>query len=407
VLSLEQFAAGPWATMQLADLGAEVIKLEDPAVGGDLGRHVPPYAADGNSLYFESFNRGKRSVCLELRSEAGRTVFHDLVRGADVVFANVRGDVVERLGIGYRNLASLNPSIVCCSLSGFGRTGPRANEGAYDHTIQAISGWQAITGEPDGPPTRSGVSVVDLSGGYAAAITILAAVLDARTSGVGADIDIALQEVAVAQLAYLATWSASRGYVPTRHTRSRHPSIAPFQTFAAADGWLVIACPKDGLWRRLCQAVNRSDLSDDPRYSTLAARLDNRESLVTELEAVLVRAPVDHWLRRLRIAGVPSAPVNDVADALADPQLEDRHAMLSYDHPALGPVHQPASPLRVSSGRVSARRAPFLGEHNDSTLASLCGYDAETIRALGDAGAFGDVDRQPESALEAPEGPTS
>jgi crotonobetainyl-CoA:carnitine CoA-transferase CaiB-like acyl-CoA transferase len=379
--------------MQLADLGAEVIKLEDAAVGGDLGRHVPPYASDGSSLYFESFNRGKRSVCLELRSDAGKTVFHDLVRRADVVFANVRGDVVERLGIGYRHLAPLNPAIVCCSLSGFGRTGPRADEGAYDHTIQAISGWQAITGEPDGPPTRSGVSVVDLSGGYAAAITILAAVLDARSTGLGADIDIALQEVAVAQLAYLATWSASRGYAPTRHTRSRHPSIAPFQTFAAADGWLVIACPKDGLWRRLCQAINRTDLCDDPRYSTLAARLENREDLVTELEAVLAHAPVDHWLRRLRIAGVPSAPVNEVGEALADAQLDARRTMISYDHPIFGTIHQPASPLRVSSGRAPARRAPFLGEHNDSALTSLCGYEPETITALAEAGAFGDLGR--------------
>jgi crotonobetainyl-CoA:carnitine CoA-transferase CaiB-like acyl-CoA transferase len=404
VVSIEQFAAGPWATLQLADLGAEVVKLEDPDSGGDLARYVPPYQEGGSSLYFETFNRGKRSVALELRNEAGRGVFEDLVRAADVVFANVRGDVVKKLRISYEDLAPINPRVVCCSLSGYGRTGPRAAEGAYDHTIQAIAGWQQITGEPEGPPIRSAVSVVDFSGGYAAAIGILAAVLDARRSGLGTDVDIALQEVAVAQLSYLATWSASRGYEPRRQVRSSHPTIVPFQTFAAADGWLVIACPKDELWRRLCAALDRNDLAEDPRYMEIGGRSRNRETLVAELERTLSAGDVSHWLERLRAAGVPSAPVNDVAAALSDPQVQSREAMVGYDHPMLGPVKQPASPIRLGRGGAPAVRAPLLGEHTRTVLEFVCGYDDAHLDRLREVGAFGASDDRRAEAFTAGRG---
>ena len=216
--------------MQLADLGADVIKIEDPASGGDVARYVPPFQEGTDSLFFESFNRGKRSVLLDLRSDADRAAFHKLVENADVVFSNLRGDGAERLGLRYADLRHLNQRIVCCSLSAFGNDGPRAAEGGYDFTIQGIAGWQSLTGEPDHPPMRSGLSLVDLSAGYVAALAIMAGVWRARRLGTGGDIDLSLFETALAQLSYFATWVASRDYTPERRARSAHQSLVPSGT---------------------------------------------------------------------------------------------------------------------------------------------------------------------------------
>jgi len=366
-----------------------VIKLEDPIGGGDLARYIPPFQEREDSLYFETFNRGKRSVSLDLRTAAGRRVFEDLAARVDVLFANVRGDVFESLGIGYECLGERNPRLVCCSLSGYGRTGPRAAEGAYDHTIQAIAGWQHLTGEPDGPPSKSGISVVDFSAGYAAAAAVVAAVLGAQRTGQGCDIDLSLHEVALAQLSYLATWTASRGYEPVRQRRSMHPTIVPFQTFRAADGWLVIACPKDSHWRRLCEAIERPDLVEDSRFASLGDRSRHRELLIAELEGVFVERTISHLLRQLRAAGVPCAPVNDVKAALDDPQVGAREALVHYDHPQLGRVCQPASALRVGVGGTVPGPAPARGEHTDVVLRQVCDYDEGTLAALSAAGAFG------------------
>ncbi|MGZ6983258.1 MAG: CaiB/BaiF CoA transferase family protein, partial [Ilumatobacteraceae bacterium] len=248
VIAIEQFGAGPWGTMQLADLGAEVIKIEDVSVGGDVGRHVPPFGVDGTSLFFETFNRHKSSVSLDLRNPAGREVFERLVLNTDAVFSNLRGDGPARLGIRYEDLAEINPRIVCVSLSGFGSTGPRATEGAYDLTIQALAGWMSVTGGPGEPPTKSGLSLVDFSGGYVAAIALIAGVWQARREGVGRGIDLSLFETALALLTYMATWTASRGWKAQRLTASSHQTIVPFQVFPSADGLLVVACAKDTLW---------------------------------------------------------------------------------------------------------------------------------------------------------------
>ncbi|HET7045269.1 MAG TPA: CoA transferase, partial [Gaiellaceae bacterium] len=220
VIAVEQFGAGPWATMQLADLGAEVIKLEDPATGGDVGRYVPPFQQGEDGLWFESFNRNKRSISLDLRHPDARAVLEDLVRGADALYSNLRGDLPARLRIRYEDLRDVNPRIVCCSLSGFGQTGPRAAQPAYDNLMQGLAGWQSITGEPDGPPTRSGLSLVDLSGGYVSALALLAGVHRARRDGVGCDCDVSLFETALAELMYVATWAASRGHVAPRRAWS-------------------------------------------------------------------------------------------------------------------------------------------------------------------------------------------
>src|SRR5579885_3388590 len=286
ILAVEQYGAGPWGTLHLADLGADVIKIEDPRTAGDISRYIPPHQSGTDSLFFETFNRNKRTLDLDLLTEAGRSVFLDLVRVSDAVFSNLRGDIPERLRIRYDDLKHVNPKIVCCSLSGFGMTGPRRRDPAYDYILQGIAGWMSLTGEPDGPPTKSGLSLVDLSGGYVAAIAVLAGLWRARRDGVGCDCDVSLFETALAELMYVGTWVASRGFQPRRMAQSAHPSLVPFQNFPTADGWIVVAAPKQSLWRRLCEAVGRPELADDPRFVDFAARNANRDVLVPLLNDV-------------------------------------------------------------------------------------------------------------------------
>jgi crotonobetainyl-CoA:carnitine CoA-transferase CaiB-like acyl-CoA transferase len=382
IISVEQFGAGPWATMQLSDLGAEVIKVEDPSTGGDVGRYVPPYQEGTDSLFFESFNRNKLSISLDLKSEGAKEVFHDLVRNSDVVCSNLRGDLPAKLGLTYAQLGAINPKIVCCSLSGFGMTGPRAGDAAYDYLIQGLAGWMALTGAPDSPPTKSGLSLVDLSGGYVAAIATLAGVHQARRDGVGCDCDVSLFETALAELMYVGTWAASREYTPPRWNNSAHPSLVPFQNFQTRDGWVVVCCAKEKFWQRLCQAFGHPELATDPRFATFAARGENRGSLLEILDGIFVERDTDEWVDVLGDAGVPVAPVNDVGAALEDPQLQARGGLAEIDHPTLGTVRQVPSPLRVGETQRAIERAPLLGEHTHDVLASVCGYPDEKIEEL-------------------------
>jgi crotonobetainyl-CoA:carnitine CoA-transferase CaiB-like acyl-CoA transferase len=358
ILAIEQFGAGPWATLQLADLGAEVIKIEDPASGGDVGRYVPPFQEGEDSLFFETFNRNKKSVSLDLRDGASRERFEGLVRVSDVVFSNLRGDQPAKLRVRYDDLKGLNPRIVCCSLSGFGMTGARAAEGGYDYMMQGLAGWMELTGEPDGPPTKSGLSLVDLSGGYAAAIAVMGGLWRARRDGVGCDCDIALLDVALHELMYVGTWAASRGYVPPRRSKSAHPSLVPFQNFETADGWIVVAAPKEKFWVRVCDAIGRPELVIDPRFADFGARDRNREELAPILDEAFRARPSVEWLELLRAAGVPCAPVQEVLAAVEDARL------VEYEHPTLGSVRQVASPLRLSDAEPPVVRAPFRGEHD-------------------------------------------
>ena len=389
VLAVEQFGAGPWGTLQLADLGADVIKIEDPAVRGDVGRYVPPFQEGESSLFFETFNRNKRSVSLDLRHPEGRAVFEDLVRVADVVYSNLRGDQPAKLRLVYDDLKDVNPRIVCCSLSGFGMTGPRAGEGGYDYMMQGLAGWMDLTGEPDGPPTKSGLSLVDLSGGYVSTIAVLAGLWRARRDGVGCDCDISLFETALHELVYVGTWAATKGYTPARRSNSAHPSIVPFQNFATADGWIVVACPKPKFWERFCGAIERPELAADERFADFAARDRNRDELTPLLERALVERTSAEWLAIFAAAGVPSAPVNDVATALEDPQARARGDVVEFEHPDLGTVRQVASPLRLSGAERPPGRGPFRGEHIEQVLVELCGYEPERVRELAAAGVFG------------------
>jgi crotonobetainyl-CoA:carnitine CoA-transferase CaiB-like acyl-CoA transferase len=389
VLAIEQYGAGPWGTLQLADLGAEVIKIEDPAAGGDVGRYVPPFQEGEDSLFFETFNRNKKSVSLDLRHPEARPVLEDLVRAVDAVYSNLRGDYPKRLRITYEDLREVNPRVVCCSLSGFGMNGPRAGEGGYDYMMQGLAGWMSLTGEPDGPPTKSGLSLVDLSGGYVSALGLMAGLWKARREGVGCDCDVSLFETALHELMYVGTWVASRGYEPRRISESAHPSIVPFQNFRTADGWIVVACPKQKFWERLCEAIERTDLGEDPRFATFAGRNENRDELVLELRRAFLARGTDEWLSTLAAAGVPNARVNDVVQALADPQVEARGGLVEIEHPRLGTVRQVATPLRVGEEEKPARRAPFRGEHTERVLVDVCGYSPERVRELAAAGALG------------------
>jgi len=389
ILALEQYGAGPWGTLQLADLGAEIIKIEDPLVGGDVGRYVPPYQEGESSLFFESFNRNKRSLSLDLRHIEARSVLEDLARRCDAVFSNLRGDQPTKLRLRYADLQHVNPAIVCCSLSGFGMDGPRATEGAYDWTVQGLAGWQSVTGEPGQAPTKSGLSLADYCGGYVAAIALLAAIWRARRDGRGGDVDLSLFEVALAQLTYMGTWVASRGYEPIRRPHSAHQTIVPFQNFETSDGWVVVACPKQSLWERFCVAIGRSDLAEDERYATFDLRNQSREKLLPELEAELASRTTSEWLEVLGAAGIPAAPVNDVANALADVQAAARNAVVETEHPILGSVRQVATPLRLEGYEASYTRGPFRGEHTQEILREICGYDDRVLESLERAGAFG------------------
>jgi crotonobetainyl-CoA:carnitine CoA-transferase CaiB-like acyl-CoA transferase len=392
VLSIEQFGAGPWGTMHLADLGADVIKIEDPAVHGDVGRAVPPFQAEGSSLFFESFNRNKRSLVLDLRKPQARPVLEDLARGSDALFSNLRGDQPAKLGLRYDDLRHANPRLVCVSLSGFGTTGPRAAEGAYDATIQGLAGWMSVTGGPADPPTKTGLSLVDFSAGYVGAIAILTGVWRARREGVGGDIDLSLFETALTLLTYMATWSASRGWEARRMPSSAHQTLVPFQAFEAADGWLVVACPKEALWRGLCDALGEPALADDERFADLAARDRNRDTLLPLLQEAFARRPVAEWVELMSARNVPCAPINDIAGALADRQAAARDTLVEYEHPTLGAVRTVGSALRLDGPQQTPERAPFLGEHSAHILRDVCGYSSDRIDELAAHGVFGQAE---------------
>ena len=393
IVAVEQYGAGPWGTLQLADLGAEIVKIEDPAARGDVGRYVPPFQEGEDSLFFETFNRGKLSVSLDLRHPRARGVFEDIVRVCDGVYSNLRGDQPERLGLTYEQLRHVKPEIVCCSLSGFGMTGPRAAEGGYDYMMQGLAGWQMLTGEPGGPPTKSGLSLVDLSGGYASAIALLAGIWRARRDGVGCDCDVSLFETALHELMYIGPWAATHGYVPPRRRNSAHPSIVPFQNFATADGWIVVGGVKQDAWERLVDVIGRPDLNEDERFATRTARDEHREVLVPILDEAFLTRTTDEWLDALLAARVPASRINTVEEALADPQTVAREDLVEYDHPVLGRVRSIRTPLRLAAGderlERDAARAPHRGEHTRSVLADLCGYDAAQLDALATAGVFG------------------
>jgi crotonobetainyl-CoA:carnitine CoA-transferase CaiB-like acyl-CoA transferase len=389
VLALEQYGAGPFATSQLVDLGAEVIKIEDPGSGGDVARSVPPYANEDSSLFFETFNRGKLSVVLDLENSAGRRAFEGLVARADVVFANVRGDVPAKLGLRYEDLRVVNEKIVCCFLTSYGMASSEQEAPGYDYVMQGRAGWMSLTGEPDGPPEKTGLSLVDYSTGLAAAVAMVTGVHAARRTGHGSDCDLALFDTAIGMLSYVGTWHLSAAYTPARTKNSAHPSLIPFQSFETLDGWIVVACAKEKFWQRLVGVLGNAELASDPRYERFSLRKKHAATLLPELEACFRRRTTAEWLEALTSAGVPCGPVNTVGQALADPLVAERQMIVETEHPSLGTVRQLAGLVRVGEFRPRSRRGPLLGEHTAQVLQELLDVDGSSLSDLARAGAFG------------------
>ncbi len=370
--------------MLLADLGADVIKIEDRKRGGDTSRSVPPLCegVDDDSLYFQAMNRNKRSLSLDIRQPQGREIFERLVAVSDAVYNNLRGDQPRKLGLNYEALQHLNPRIVCASCSGFGGNTTRADEPGYDFIIQAWTGYMSLTGEPDGPPARCGVSIVDFGGGVLSIVGLLAALIRARVTGRGGDVETSLYEGALSMLNYLAAWNLNLEIRPQRLARSAHQSIVPVQTFQTRDGWIFIMCMKDKFFDELCAKLDSPELARDPRFETIALRYEHRGELIPKLaESLRLRTTAD-WLDHLRPA-VPCAPVYDVEQALRDPLVDELGALWQVEHPALGPLREVACPVRLADTEPLPRlAAPGLGAHSAEILTELLGLSEAEMAAL-------------------------
>jgi crotonobetainyl-CoA:carnitine CoA-transferase CaiB-like acyl-CoA transferase len=381
VIAVEQYGAGPFGTLYLADLGADVIKIENPNEGGDVGRTIGPYfLGPGDSHFFQTFNRNKRSLTLDLKSAEGQDVLHDIVRGADAVLNNLRGDIPAKLGLDFRSLKSFNPAIVCTHLSSYGRHGSRADWPGYDYLMQAEAGYLSVTGEPGGAPARFGLSIVDWMAGLTAAFSLVGGVLNARASGVGRDLDVNLFDVALFNLGYLSTWYLNEGYVQGRAPRSGHPSLVPSQLFRTKDGWIFIMCNKEKFWPILARAIGKPEWIEDPKFNSFAARLENRDLLTDLLDEVLSARDTEEWLKRFN-GEVPAAPIYDIGEALDAPFVCEEGRIIDVDHPLRGALRMLASPVRCSDADIKYRAAPVLGEDADDILREA-GYSAGRIKEL-------------------------
>ena len=385
ILELGQIIAGTYGSQVLSDLGAEVIKVETPE--GDLGRNpsVAPYR--GVSGLFLTLNRNKQSMVINLKTEAGRKVFYDLVKISDVVVDNFRPGVLERLHIDYATLCGINPRIIQCSVTGFGMEGEYKDYPALDIIIQAISGYMAITGEPGRPPARVGIPLADMSGGIFSCKAILAALFDRERSGKGRRIELSMFDAMLNLLGYMGTMWLTNGDVP-QPPGSAHDYTVPWQAFAVSDGYVVIATRQEVFWRKLCGVLEAPALAEDPRFATNARRVEHRATLVPELERIFRTRTVADWLVRLRAAEVPAAPVNNLDRAFAEPPVAEREMIVEYDHPDVGKVRMPGNPIKMSGmdGTIS-NPAPRLGEHTDSVLGQLLGLAVGEIEALRKQGA--------------------
>lgn len=366
ILSIEQYGAGPYGTMLLADLGAEIIKIEAPSMGGDVSRATGPYfLGDGDSQFFQTFSRGKKSIALELKSPAGRARFDEMVQSADAVANNLRGDQPAKLKLTFDDLKSINPKIVCAHLSAYGRDNERASWPGYDYLMQAEAGLMSLSGEPDGPPVRCGLSIVDFHTGSHLAIGLIAGILGAQRSGQGCDIDVALFDTALHQLSYPATWYLNEGHAVERLPRGAHPSIAPSQLIKTQDGWLMLMCQTPKFWDLFCIRIERPDLALDARFVSVTARRTNLAVLTVTLDEHLAAAPTQHWIELLG-GHVPVAPIYSLAEALESAHVA---AIKMTDHVAhpnakSGQLVMLASPIKINGKRPAGIRAPKLGEHS-------------------------------------------
>jgi crotonobetainyl-CoA:carnitine CoA-transferase CaiB-like acyl-CoA transferase len=390
VLDLTRALSGPFATMILGDLGADVIKVEDIWHGDDTRRWGPPFQGD-DAAYFLSVNRNKRGLSVNMKDPAGRDIVRRLAARSDILVENFRPGTAARLGVGYAELARHNPGLIYASISGYGQTGPSAELPGYDAVAQAVSGMMSVTGEPDGEPVRSGTSSADVGAGMWALIGILAALHARETSGEGQLVDVSLLDGQLAWLTYVAGKYFATGVTPGRHG-SAHESLTPYQVFPTADAPLMVAVGSDGLWRRFTSATGLDELADDPRYATNPDRVENRDTLIPLITETLAARGGAEWADILNTAGVPAGPVNTVPAALDQPQVAAREMVVEVEHPVAGTLKMLGSPLKLSAQPPPTSPAPYLrrpppvlGEHTDEILAEA-GYTAAQVTELREAG---------------------
>ncbi|PTD26607.1 CaiB/BaiF CoA transferase family protein [Sphingomonas fennica] len=380
ILSAEQYGAGPYGTMFLAQLGAEVIKIEQPG-SGDSARAVGPhFLRDNESLFFQSFNLNKRSLTLDLNTAEGKEILHRLAAQSHAVVNNLRGDLPEKIGLTYDHLKAANPAIVCAHLSAYGRDNERTRWPGYDYLMQAEAGFMAMTGEPDALPTRFGLSIVDFMTGTMMAIGLLAALLDAGRSGQGRDVDVDLLSTAVHQTSYPAMWYLNAGDVTGRTSRSAHPSVTPSQMFRTADGWVFVMAQIPKFWTVLLDRLGLPELAEDPRFLKPADRLENRDALVAILDTVFERQPTAHWVDLLG-GHMPVAPVFSLDQALDNPYLRTTGMVDTVAHPDRADMRVLANPIRIDGQRLPNRAGPLLGSDTEDVLAEA-GYAAAEVAAF-------------------------
>ena len=371
ILAVEQYGAGPYGSMHLADLGAEVIKIESPP-GGDVSRSTGPYfLGTGDSLFFQTFNLNKRSLRLDLKAADGRAAFEELVAGADAVLNNLRGDQPAKLGLDYATLGKLNPKIVCAHLSAYGRDNTRTAWPGYDYLMQAEAGFMALTGEPDAPPARFGLSMVDYMTGTTMAMGLLAAVIGAMRTGEGRDVDVSLFDVALHQLSYPATWYLNEGHHTGRLSRSAHPSTVPCQVYRTADGWVMVMCMLEKFWQTFIEGIGSPAWAAEPRFANFAERRKVREELTGLVDAVLMDHPTAYWVERF--AGrIPIAPVLDIAQALDNPYVRQVDMLQTINHPQ-GPQRVLRNPIKLDGQRLSGKACPPLDADAGALLGDRAG----------------------------------
>ncbi|MBX6752619.1 MAG: CoA transferase [Thermorudis peleae] len=386
VADFTRVMSGPYCTMLLGDLGADVVKIERPGKGDDTRDWGPPFV-DGISAYYLSVNRNKRSITLDLKHPAGQEIAWRLIESADVLVENFSPGTMERLGFGYDAVCARRPDIIYCSISGFGQTGPGRERTAYDLIVQGMSGLMSVTGFPDGEPTRFGVPIADLAAGMFAAYAIVAALFYRERTGKGQYIDTSMLGGQVALLTYQAAIYFATHEAPKR-TGNAHPIVAPYQTFRSKDGYVNIAAGNDGIFARLCRALGLERLLEDPRFKDNAGRITRLPELVAELETVLTQLSTAEIIERLDAASVPCGPIYTVPEVFADPQVQHLALHQRVPHPTLGEVDQTGFPYRFSDTPARIRRhPPLLGEHTDEVLSEL-GYSADLIASLREQGAI-------------------
>jgi formyl-CoA transferase/CoA:oxalate CoA-transferase len=379
IIDLSRMLAGPYGSMLLGDLGAEIIKIEEPA--GDFTRTPAQYHMGGIGAYFLAINRNKKSVVLDLTTPQGREVLHDLVKIADVVFDNLRPTVLKRIGADYETIKRVNPKIISCSVSGFGQDGPDRDLPAYDLTIQARGGAMSITGEKNGAPVRMGLPMGDLAGGLFAALAIASALFNREKTGQGHRLDISLLDCQASLLTYMATYHSIGGLIPKPQGAS-HETLVPYQSFKTKDLYLVVACPTEKFWQSLCRALGREDLISHPHFKDGLQRIIHREELYSLLQEIFITKTVDDWMEALRREDVPASPVNTLDRVMVDAQLLHRGMIVEVDHPLSGSFKAVGNPVKDLGSEEIFHHPPALGEHTEEILRGLLGYDSKRIEKL-------------------------